>query len=479
MVLKYIFSVAVCLAIAASAFAEEQQPADSAPKTLTVSARPFKLKVELTGTFEARNMTPVRVPAKTFDAVKLEWVAEPGEQVKKGDVILKLDMSEMTANLPALKAAEQVAEHSLVQAREDLRQSEIATEFQLAQTERAIQVAREDFDYWMKQDWVFKYRQFELDESANELHLETMKMELSELKRMYEADDLIETTEGLVLRRVEQSTNRGVLGWERQKLRLSWEKKVTIPRELEQQQKKLRVAEMQYETAMKNLPLALQRKQLELVKLTADREQAREKLNDLSNDVQIIEITAPADGIVYYGECRNGTWNTVDVAKQLVSGGKVPTKTVLMTVVDPTALSVRASVDEKDLGKFKLPEVDKVRIQPTGYPLISFTGQVEKLASVPAGPVRFYTLINVKGQPDYVVPGMTCRAVYVAYENQKAIIVPHTAVFGDEEDGFYVFVQGEERAEKRIVNLGVKNNGEVEIIEGLNEGETILLEEPK
>jgi multidrug efflux pump subunit AcrA (membrane-fusion protein) len=66
--------------------------------------------------------------------------------------------------------------------------------------------------------------------------------------------------------------------------------------------------------------------------------------------------------------------------------------------------------------------------------------------------------------------------------NQQALYLPPQAVKTDDDakDQPYVYLLGpDDKAERRLVTIGEKNDKQVEILKGLKEGDSVLLEAPK
>jgi hypothetical protein len=86
--------------------------------------------------------------------------------------------------------------------------------------------------------------------------------------------------------------------------------------------------------------------------LLFERKKADEKLTELKQDRELMTLTAPADGIVYYGRCVRGKWPAAgELASRLRAGGAVQPREIVMTIVGDGNLFVRASIPEKDLAK--------------------------------------------------------------------------------------------------------------------------------
>src|SRR5262249_35860654 len=102
--------------------------------------------------------------------------------------------------------------------------------------------------------------------------------------------------------------------------------------------------------AKSTLPLTLAQKRQALDKARSDRDKLADKRKHLQKDRTALTVTAPVEGIVYYGRCVQGQWSTAaEMAKKLQRGGALAAEEVFMTIVQPRPLFVRAVVEEKDL----------------------------------------------------------------------------------------------------------------------------------
>ena len=477
--------LAVCalfaLAGPAVAFAAEEAPDKPAePETYTVEPGFFKVVVSLTGVFETGHMLPLSRAPKGWTQQKVLWAAKPGAAVKKGDVLVRLDTKGLDKRLRDIASGQALALLKIKQASEELRLLEITTPDSVKQARLADERAREDLDHYMKATYAFKKPYQELDEIGTDLWLKSVRIELSELKKMYEADDLVEATEKLVLARQEHNVKRTEISWKKAQLDHAWKKKVTVPRELDQQQKKVRDAKIALAKAETMLEIALERKRLEIAQMKYNQAEAARSLQDLEADRATMTIRSPGDGTVYYGECDHGYWTTGGrAADMLKTGGQLAPHAVFMTIVQPKDLFARAYVFEKDLHDLRLGMTGKV--VPVGYPKLKLTGRVKSIKIVPSGPSTYSGAVALDGKTGPLLPGMTCSISLLAYKNEKALAVPAPAVFAEPEDEErrYVFVQDAEgKAVKQAVSVGRQSGDKLEILDGLHEGSVILLKKP-
>ena len=76
------------------------------------------------------------------------------------------------------------------------------------------------------------------------------------------------------------------------------------------------------------------------------------------------------------------------------------------------------------------------------------------------------------------MPGMTAKVEVVVNELKGVVYVPVQSVFF-EEDAHYTFVMDGDQYERRAVDIGAHNDEFIEVKEGLDEGDTVLLKKPE
>jgi len=123
-------------------------------------------------------------------------------------------------------------------------------------------------------------------------------------------------------------------------------------------------------------------------------------------------------------------------------------------------------------------------VTPTAYPDLKLDGTVDKVERVPLSPGKFSATVKVKARDleESLVPGLAVSAKFVPYLKEKALTVPTKAVFTDDRNlrRKYVYLAVEKgKPKKRPVEVGQTSGDNVEILEGLEEGDKVLLEKPK
>src|SRR5262249_35166798 len=159
-----------------------------------------------------------------------------------------------------------------------------------------------------------------------------------------------------------------------------------------------------------------------------------------------------ADGIVYYGKCDRGKWDSAAAASKLRVGGTLMPYEVVVTVVKSRPLFVRAVVEEKDLPHIHTGS--RAKVMPATDTEVKLPAQVERVSALPITPGNFEARIAVEPgkDADALMPGMACTVKVVAYRRADAVSVPAAAVFADDldDDRHYVYlVRKQEKPEKR------------------------------
>jgi multidrug efflux pump subunit AcrA (membrane-fusion protein) len=158
---------------------------------------------------------------------------------------------------------------------------------------------------------------------------------------------------------------------------------------------------------------------------------------------------------------------------------------VLITVVAPRPLIVRAAVEEKDLHSLAGRDELKGRATPAAAPTLSLPARLTSLTPVPREAGKFELIADVELGPDaaLIKPGMACSLKFTTYRAQDALTVPSSAVSEDESDDgtmtHVVYLPGKEgKPEKRTVKTGKTAGGKTEILSGLRAGDEILGSKP-
>jgi HlyD family secretion protein/macrolide-specific efflux system membrane fusion protein len=186
------------------------------------------------------------------------------------------------------------------------------------------------------------------------------------------------------------------------------------------------------------------------------------------------QIAAPMDGTVIQRGIEPGEVVTPGV--QATFEGKA-----LMTIADLSTLIVKADLNQIDVAKVKLGQ--KVKLTLDALPGKNYEATITKVApasSVQKGkdvevfPVEA-TLSKTDGE---IKPGMTADVRVHIETLPKVLFLPIEAVVKEGGKAYVTKVVAGEKGQqtrKTEVKTGVRNDRDVQILEGINEGEKVLI----
>ncbi len=452
------------------------------PKAFDVERKPLKIEVVLDGTFVARDMEEVALRPEVWTKFKVVEAVEHGTLVKQGDVLVRFEEDKIEEALAVKSLEQRLNELSLLAAEEEFPRLEKSIGLDYKNAQREHNELREDFERFQNtlRPLSEKIAKFNYRSSKESLAME--QEELDQLQQMYEADEITEETEEIVLRRQQFAVEMAELYVEYSKFNHDYTMDVSLPRRDEMLTESLKKSDLTLQRTKMAKSLGLSRERYEMEKKRKSRVRSAETYAKLMGDRSLMVIKSPADGVVYYGQCVDGKWSSItSLQAKLKPFGSVSANTVLMTIVQERPLSILSSVSEKDLPEVK--EGLATVVVPTGDDEMELEGKVATVSSFPKSRGKFPIEIDFgdADAPEWLVPGMTCKAKVTTYENKEALLVPSSLVQSDEENEKrkYVMVLDEDEDEpvRRKVKLGHRKGKMVEIVKGLEEGEKIVKED--
>jgi HlyD family secretion protein len=462
---------------------EAKKPAAPKPATHTVKKEPLKIEVTLDGVFEAQKMAEISLDPEVWTMLTVLSAVEHGTQVKQGDVLVSLDREKIDRAIADQRKDNEEADLALKLAEQQLATLEKSTPMSLATGERAQKELHEDLDYYFKVGRPMELKSAEFSLKWAQENFEYQQEELRQLEKMYQADDLTEETEEIILKRARNALARAKFYLEESKVYYDRSVKVLIPRDDVDIREAAKRLDLLWNQTRFSLRAALKQQRLALEKLKVQQSRSEEKLKQLVADRAAMIVKAPMAGVVYYGRCVQGKFSGGgSMSTMFRPGSSLAPKQVFMTIVKPRPMFIRTSVAEKQLHQVRAGL--KGTAVPTGYPEMKLTVIVERVDSVPTGAGSFDSRITVAldDKAEALMPGMTCDVKLVSYENKEALTIPPNYLKTDEADPekHYVYVLGKKgKSKKQYVTVGKRTATKVEILKGLSEGDQVLLQPPK
>ena len=470
---------------------KEEKPAEKKKERKTAKAETKRVRVVATldGTFTAEKMTPVALRPEAWSQFEIVEIVDHGSEVHAGQTLVKFDREKFDEEQAELELQLHVSELAIRKAEVELPRLEKSLTMAADEAERNDKNTHEDFDRFHKIDRPMLLKSIEYSLKNAQFQLDYSQDELDQLDKMYEADDLTEDTEEIVLKRTRTEVDFAKFNLEQTKQYCDELLAVRLPRfeiDIKESLEKAALALAQAKTA---LALDITRARYDLEQQRQTRAKSLDRHAKLLTDRALMELKAPADGIVYYGECENGNWSDMAaLIAKLKPHGNASADTVLMTILERRPLEVLAQVGEAQRPDFTIGQAAKVV-----PPVESAEWLPVKLKSVTAVPVatgKFDADFDLTGSelPDWIVAGMSCKVKVTTYDKEDALVVPKKAVHTDKDDEELKYVwlidskdgdpkNAEAKAERRNVKLGKTSGENVEVTSGLKLGDVVSLED--
>jgi macrolide-specific efflux system membrane fusion protein len=195
--------------------------------------------------------------------------------------------------------------------------------------------------------------------------------------------------------------------------------------------------------------------------LDAARVQGPDELKTWEASYRPTSIVAPYSGVV--------------ILSSVVVGQSVNTSSVVYAISDE--LIVVAAVDESDIGRVRVGMSARVTLD--AYPDRVTTGRVLRIlyeGKNVSNVITYGVKIKLDRVPFYYRSQMSANIILVASKDEKAVLVPESAVRPGRRGESMVLVPGPRgRPVPRPVTTGVELDGRIQVTSGLEPGDTVYI----
>lgn len=355
---------------------------------------------------------------------------EEGDRLKKGDVVARMKTYDLEQQILSLKAriAQAKAQTVGVDVQKPKEQELEAAELRVQEMRDNLQIARQEL-------------------SLAKLTYDNAEREFERAQRLYEEGAMSES-------QYDTRENRFRSARER-----------------------VESARIGVERAEKALAIA-QRNAATLSDSVDDNEYMRDfyeaeaasleaQLEQLEEDLAEADMTSPVNGVILekYVDDRR----VVAAGTELLTIGDMDTIEIECDVLSEEISAVREGAPVEITGKALDDEIVKGRVKriyPAGFQKVSSLGIEQQ---------RVRVIIGFDNEQLGLRPGVSVDVRIITDEAKDVIAVPERATFR-RDTRWHVFVLEGGSARLRPVEVGIRNDDWAEIIDGLDEGETIVAE---
>jgi HlyD family secretion protein len=418
-----------------------------------------------------------QISAGTESSAKVTFLIEEGTEVPAGEVLARLDPTELERHVQELELDIMQMEASVVASRTEVEIQQAENASSLEKADAALDYAQKDLQKWTEGEGPNERRKREIAIKEAETKSNRAHKKAADSASLYEQEYINKSQ----LEQDQIDAEREQVELESAQLEARMFDEYTEPMSLKGKSQAVKDSQLAKESATKRAESTLHQKQVELEQNTKKLELQKEQLRKTKEEIAKHTVTAPIPGIVLYGD-PNEPWYRENIRL----GGDVWGNMILFTIPDLRVMQVRLKIHEADVNK--LAEGQKAKVTMDTYPGHVLDGEVTKIATIATGTDRWGMDSEVKkfdisitlsnGTELKLKPGVSAKAEIYVGRRDDVVQVPLQAVF-QEEGGHWCWVTGGAAPRRVAVTPGASNDHYVEIVTGLEPGQEVLLYNPK
>jgi multidrug efflux pump subunit AcrA (membrane-fusion protein) len=234
-----------------------------------------------------------------------------------------------------------------------------------------------------------------------------------------------------------------------------------LPRkDLDQAAVALTQAKNQYELAQRHLDaLMAVSKQQELKSAAGQLQSAKGKYLGAAAQLSYSEIRSPINGVV--------------TDRSLYPGEMAAAGTPLLTVMDTSSVIARAHIPQDQAALLKLGDKAAITVPGEEDPIEGKVTVVSPALDPNSTTVEVW--VQAKNPKGRLRPGTSVQISMLARSVPNSLVIPAAAVLTSPDGSTYVMVAGSDnKAHQKTVKTGIKQGDEVQILDGLAEGERVI-----
>ncbi|MEX1032966.1 MAG: efflux RND transporter periplasmic adaptor subunit [Cellvibrionaceae bacterium] len=215
------------------------------------------------------------------------------------------------------------------------------------------------------------------------------------------------------------------------------------------------------------------------IDLASSREsllQRKAQLEQAANRLKKTRVYAPITGVITSLDIKEG--ETAITSTTNIAGSS------LMTIANPDSIQTEVYVDEGDVAN--VAEGQRAEVVAIAYPDTPIAGKVQSVAVSAKREegkqgLSFSVKIKLKNDANIVLrPGMSCRAEIFTHGEQQVPALPIQAILVEEDRSknqttYYVFVNENGIAKRKDIKVGISDDTNQEVRDGLELGDEIVI----
>ena len=412
---------------------------------------------------------------------KITFIVEEGKVVAEGDELCKFDTTELQQQIDQVQLDIAKSEADLATSKTELEIQEKQNKQDLKKAQIALEKSEKDKEKYEKADVPQERRKNEITIKEMTTAAEKAGKKYKDSKALFERNkDFITQSE---LDQDQQDSERTAVALERAQVDRDIFEEYTLPMTTRDKQVAIEDAQLGLDTASKRAESTLRQKQVAVEQNEKRLKKMQDQHKERQEELVKMVLKAPCPGIVIYGDPRYGWWDQ----NNFKVGGEIWGGNTLFTIPDLRIMQVKVQIHEADINKIKTDMVANVTMDT--YAGLTLNGKITKIAAIAAGAgnpwsgeqdvKKFDVEVTLEGTTKVELkPGISAKAEIMVDTRKDAIYVPLQCAFLEAGKQWCYALAADKKPAKREVKPGMSNESYIEILDGLQEGEQVLLYNP-
>lgn len=455
---------------------------DQPDKVYEVERGSFNIVISANGTLDAIKRYLIEAPPVSRQGLDIIEAVEDQAVLKKGDQIVAFSDAKYLDELESKEVEIEEAEKNLMLLQQDMKMNVADSVSLIKKATDTHRVAVESLEKYVNEDAPLQKKDLIADVETARQNVRTEQENLVQLREDLLSASMGDESARLKIESQIESSEAKIESLknteEREVYNLRIFKQYTYPQKLREYERNLVKAEMDLQKELVNA--AAQRVQIERKVSTQQRklDTLRRQRMDLIGNIGMLRVTAPVDGVITYGDPDPRRRNREQ--KDISVGASMRPSELIGSIPDMSRLVVNLDVPEATRPKIRLGMRAEMRVK--ALPNIRLSGEVSRISDMASNlnywdrtsPKIYGTVISIDQNLEVLRTGMTVEVDMISETVDNVLFVPVEALFVKEGEVF-CRVKKASGPEERKVRTGRSSSSFVEITDGLEPGEKVLL----
>lgn len=218
-----------------------------------------------------------------------------------------------------------------------------------------------------------------------------------------------------------------------------------------------------YETAQETYDITISYLEDALSEQKENYEETQDKWNEFTSYIDGLNVVSKYSGLV--------------TSLDLKSGDSLDTGTVVLTLYDSDDITMTVSLDEDDMADIAIGGLANITM--TAYPDEVFEAVITEIGDAStdkSGNVTYDVTVNLNADVNKLFQGMTADVKFITKQTSEVLYINNRAIIRENGVSYVKVKDDKGNISKVKVTTGFSDGVNVEIIDGLEEGQTVIIE---